>query len=125
MTQLSRHLPGLPKQARITVSPLTRIQRDGGYARSGLSDRHKFVSKRTRKPTKVAHEKQVIQAAARPRPLVLIHVDGLSHPRLLTGIASGHMPFVGRLIASGGYEALPYRCGVPWSRKSGNSISSM
>lgn len=45
--------------------------------------------------------------------LVVVHVDGLSHSRLLTAIAQGQMPFVARLVQSEGYEALPYRCGVP------------
>jgi len=45
--------------------------------------------------------------------LAVIHVDGLSHGRLLEALGSGHMPFVASLIESEGYEALPYRCGVP------------
>jgi Type I phosphodiesterase / nucleotide pyrophosphatase len=45
--------------------------------------------------------------------LVVIHVDGLSHSRLLDAIRLGHMPFVARLIEGEGYEALSYRCGVP------------
>ncbi len=45
--------------------------------------------------------------------LVVVHVDGLSHPRLLTAISSGQMPFVARLIEAEGYRPLPYRCGVP------------
>lgn len=45
--------------------------------------------------------------------LVVIHVDGLSHPRLLTAIEQDQMPFVAQLVHSEGYEALPYRCGVP------------
>ena len=45
--------------------------------------------------------------------LVVVHVDGLSHPRLLTAIEQGQMPFVAQLLRSEGYEALPYRCGVP------------
>lgn len=49
----------------------------------------------------------------RANGLVVVHVDGLSHRRLLAAIAEGHMPFVATLIESEGYEALPYRCGVP------------
>ena len=45
--------------------------------------------------------------------LVVVHVDGLSHPRLLTAVEQGQMPFVAQLVRSEGYEALPYRCGVP------------
>jgi type I phosphodiesterase/nucleotide pyrophosphatase len=45
--------------------------------------------------------------------LVVIHVDGLSHSRLLDAIRLGHMPFVARLMEAEGYEALSYRCGVP------------
>ena len=43
----------------------------------------------------------------------MIHVDGLSHARLLAAVDQGHMPFVSRLIEVEGYEALHYRCGVP------------
>ena len=43
----------------------------------------------------------------------MIHVDGLSHARLQAALEQGHMPFVSQLIESDGYEALPYRCGVP------------
>jgi hypothetical protein len=45
--------------------------------------------------------------------LIIIHVDGLSSPRLRLALDQGHMPFVARLIATEGYEALSYRCGVP------------
>jgi hypothetical protein len=45
--------------------------------------------------------------------LVVIHLDGLSHRRLQMALQRGHMPFVGSLIESEGYEVLPYRCGVP------------
>ncbi|TME19201.1 MAG: alkaline phosphatase family protein [Chloroflexi bacterium] len=47
------------------------------------------------------------------RGLIVIHVDGLSHANLQRAVAAGQMPFVGRLLADAGYEALPYRCGVP------------
>ncbi|HET7339650.1 MAG TPA: alkaline phosphatase family protein [Candidatus Dormibacteraeota bacterium] len=47
------------------------------------------------------------------RGLVVIHVDGLSHTRLLEAIDRGHMPFVANLIDTEGYEPLAYRCGVP------------
>ena len=45
--------------------------------------------------------------------LVVIHVDGLSWARLQAALDLGHMPFVARLLATEGYEALAYRCGVP------------
>jgi Type I phosphodiesterase / nucleotide pyrophosphatase len=45
--------------------------------------------------------------------LAVIHVDGLSHSRLLQAVELGHMPFVAKLIETEGYEALGYRCGVP------------
>jgi hypothetical protein len=45
--------------------------------------------------------------------LVIIHVDGLSWPRLREAVDHGHMPFVARLMETEGYEALAYRCGVP------------
>lgn len=48
-----------------------------------------------------------------PKGLVVIHVDGLSHARLLSALSGGHMPFVARLIDGEGYRPLPYRCGVP------------
>ncbi|TMF34899.1 MAG: hypothetical protein E6I27_17250 [Chloroflexi bacterium] len=55
-----------------------------------------------------------MSAAASPgKGLVVIHVDGLSHARLQAALEQGHMPFVSQLIESDGYEALPYRCGVP------------
>jgi Type I phosphodiesterase / nucleotide pyrophosphatase len=47
------------------------------------------------------------------RGLVVIHVDGLSHGRLLEAVARGYMPFTARLIEAEDYVALPYRCGVP------------
>jgi hypothetical protein len=45
--------------------------------------------------------------------LVVIHVDGLSHARLLQAIDEGDMPFVSRLGETEGYAAQRYRCGVP------------
>ena len=45
--------------------------------------------------------------------LVVIHLDGLSHGRLELALERDHMPFVRTLIENEGYEALPYRCGVP------------
>jgi hypothetical protein len=47
------------------------------------------------------------------RGLVVLHVDGLGHSYLLDALEKGHMPFVSRLIAEQGFEAIPYRCGVP------------
>ena len=48
-----------------------------------------------------------------PSGLVVIHVDGLSHARLLNALGQGNMPFVARMLSDQGYEALEYRCGVP------------
>jgi hypothetical protein len=45
--------------------------------------------------------------------LLVIHVDGLSHNRLRAALDAGQMPFVKQMLEAGGYEALPYRCGVP------------
>ena len=45
--------------------------------------------------------------------LVVVHLDGLSYGRLGLALERGHMPFVKTLIEKEGYEALPYRCGVP------------
>src|ERR1700752_2199493 len=50
---------------------------------------------------------------ARRNGLVVIHVDGLSHGRLLEAMGQGHMPFVSHLRESEGYVAHGYRCGVP------------
>ena len=50
---------------------------------------------------------------SRRKGLVVIHLDGLSHDRLELALERGHMPFVKTLIEKEGYEALPYRCGVP------------
>ena len=50
---------------------------------------------------------------ARRNGLVVIHVDGLSHPRLVEAIGEGHMPFVSHMRESEGYIAHSYRCGVP------------
>jgi hypothetical protein len=49
----------------------------------------------------------------RPKGLVVIHVDGLSHARLAQAVAEGDMPFAARMIDSEGYASLHYRCGVP------------
>ena len=49
----------------------------------------------------------------RRKGLVVIHLDGLSHNRLGQALEQGHMPFVRSLMENEGYEALPYRCGVP------------
>jgi type I phosphodiesterase/nucleotide pyrophosphatase len=55
----------------------------------------------------------VISTNERSKGLVIIHVDGLSRARLGAAIDQNHMPFVAQLTRSEGYEALPYRCGVP------------
>ena len=52
-------------------------------------------------------------ASTHRKGLVVMHVDGLSIGRLQAAVSGGHMPFVARLLQTGGYEALPYRCGVP------------
>lgn len=44
---------------------------------------------------------------------MVIHLDGLSHNRLRQALEQGHMPFVRTLMEDEGYQALPYRCGVP------------
>jgi type I phosphodiesterase/nucleotide pyrophosphatase len=54
-----------------------------------------------------------VTAAVQRKGLVVIHVDGLSHRSLGLTLERGHMPFVKSLIDTEGYEALPYRCGVP------------
>lgn len=53
------------------------------------------------------------RSPARRRGLLVIHVDGLSHARLKLAVDAGHMPYVASMLGDGGYEALPYRCGVP------------
>src|SRR5438270_21910 len=54
-----------------------------------------------------------VSDTSRRKGLVVIHLDGLSHGRLELALERGHMPFVKTLIEKEGYEALPYRCGVP------------
>lgn len=48
-----------------------------------------------------------------PKGLVILHVDGLSYGNLHRAIAAGRMPFVEQLLNAEGYEAQPYRCGIP------------
>jgi hypothetical protein len=45
--------------------------------------------------------------------LVILHIDGVGHRFLTRAFEDGRMPAVARLIAEEGYEALPYRCGIP------------
>ncbi|GAC1613738.1 MAG: hypothetical protein NVS9B1_22580 [Candidatus Dormibacteraceae bacterium] len=45
--------------------------------------------------------------------LVILHLDGVGHAFLTAALAAGRMPNVSRLIEDEGYEALPYRCGIP------------
>ena len=47
------------------------------------------------------------------KSLVILHVDGVGHRFLTRAVEDGRMPAVARLIAEEGYEALPYRCGIP------------
>ncbi|TMC10061.1 MAG: alkaline phosphatase family protein [Chloroflexi bacterium] len=47
------------------------------------------------------------------RGLVILHLDGVSHALLERAVAAGAMPFVAKLLAEEGYQAQPYRCGVP------------
>ncbi len=45
--------------------------------------------------------------------LIILHIDGLGYSYLQKALAEGRMPFVRCLIEQEGYEALPYRCGIP------------
>lgn len=45
--------------------------------------------------------------------LAILHVDGLSYNNLHRAIAAGRMPFLSQLLNTEGYEAQPYRCGIP------------
>src|SRR5437867_13122898 len=45
--------------------------------------------------------------------LFILHVDGLSYHYLSRALAQGQMPYVRRLIEQEGYQAQPYRCGIP------------
>ena len=47
------------------------------------------------------------------KSLVVLHLDGVGHRFLTRAVEDGRMPAVARLIAEEGYEALPYRCGIP------------
>ncbi len=45
--------------------------------------------------------------------IVMLEIDGLSYPRLLTAIEKGYMPFIKEQLDSGAYRVRPYDCGIP------------
>ena len=45
--------------------------------------------------------------------IVMLEIDGLSCPRLLTAMEKGYMPFLREQLDSGAYTVRPYDCGVP------------
>ena len=45
--------------------------------------------------------------------IVMLEIDGLSYPRLIKAINTGHMPFLKEQTESGRYTVRPYDCGVP------------
>lgn len=47
------------------------------------------------------------------RGFIIIQIDGLSHEHLIQAVAAGHMPHLGRLLASRRLLVSPWRCGVP------------
>jgi hypothetical protein len=49
----------------------------------------------------------------RRRGFIVIQIDGLSHEHLIQAVAAGHMPYLGRLLASRRLVVSPWRCGVP------------
>ena len=50
---------------------------------------------------------------AKPKGLVIVHVDGLGYDYLLKALEQRRMPFLQQLIDDEGYEPLRYRCGLP------------
>jgi hypothetical protein len=47
------------------------------------------------------------------RGFIIIQIDGLSHEHLIQAVAAGHMPYLGRLLASRRLVVSPWRCGIP------------
>jgi len=47
------------------------------------------------------------------RGFIIIQIDGFSHEHLVQAIAAGHMPYLGRLLASRRLIVSPWRCGIP------------
>ena len=45
--------------------------------------------------------------------LVMMHIDGVGHRFLVRALEEGRMPKLAALMRSEGYDALPYRCGIP------------
>lgn len=45
--------------------------------------------------------------------LIILQVDGLGYHYLQQALRQKHLPFVQSLIDDEGYQALPYRCGIP------------
>jgi predicted AlkP superfamily pyrophosphatase or phosphodiesterase len=49
------------------------------------------------------------------RRLLIVQIDGLSRVVLERGLASGHMPFLKRLLRRHGYRLEPMSVGLPTS----------
>jgi hypothetical protein len=47
------------------------------------------------------------------RGFIVVQIDGLSHEHLIQAVAAGHMPYLGRLLASRRLVVSPWRCGIP------------
>ena len=47
------------------------------------------------------------------RGFIIIQIDGFSHEHLIQAVAAGHMPYLGRLLASRRLVVSPWRCGIP------------
>ncbi len=45
--------------------------------------------------------------------IVMLEIDGLSYPRLMSAVESGRMPFLKDLLLSGSFTVRPYDCGIP------------
>jgi hypothetical protein len=67
---------------------------------------HKYgaMSRRLGRPGVVLDER---------RGFIVVQIDGLSYEHLIQAVAAGHMPYLGRLLASRRLVVSSWRCGVP------------
>ena len=45
--------------------------------------------------------------------IVMLEIDGLSYPRLMSAVENGRMPFLKDLLLSGSFKVQPYDCAIP------------
>jgi hypothetical protein len=57
--------------------------------------------------------RQHVSAGEPVKGLIIIQIDGLSHEQLLWAIERGYLPNVSRMLDSGEFVALKWRCGLP------------